>query len=97
MIPIQLKIKGLYSFKEEQVIDFTTLLHSHIFGIFGKVGSGKSTILEAISYSLYGESERLNSRDNRGYNMMNLQSNELNIEFTFSAGLPKKIYHGRPR
>ncbi len=92
MIPIQLKIKGLYSFKEEQVIDFSKLLQSHIFGIFGKVGSGKSTILEAISFALYGESERLNSRDNRGYNMMNLQSNELNIEFTFNAGRPQKLY-----
>ncbi len=92
MIPIQLKIKGLYSFKEEQTIDFSKLLQSHIFGIFGKVGSGKSTILEAITYSLYGESERLNSKDNRGYNMMNLQSNELFIEFEFLAGHPQKKY-----
>lgn len=92
MIPVELKIKGLYSFKEEQVINFGTLLESHIFGIFGKVGSGKSTILEAISFVLYGKSERLATNDNRNYNMMNLQSNEMRIEFVFKAGTPKTSY-----
>lgn len=92
MIPIELKIKGLYSFKEEQVIDFTTLLESHLFGIFGKVGSGKSTILEAISFVLYGQSERLNARDNRNYNMMNLMSDDMNIEFIFKSGKQSVFY-----
>ena len=92
MIPIELKIKGLYSFKEEQVIDFSTLLESHLFGIFGKVGSGKSTILEAISFVLYGQAERLNARDNRNYNMMNLLSQDMNIEFTFKSGKQNTFY-----
>ncbi len=92
MIPIELKIKGLYSFKTEQVIDFTTLLKSHLFGIFGKVGSGKSTILEAISFVLYGQSERLNARDNRNYNMMNLMSDDMNIEFIFKSGKESTFY-----
>jgi len=86
MIPIKLKIKGLYSFKEEQVIDFERLLDAHLFGIFGKVGSGKSSILEAISFVLYGQSERLNKADKRNFNMLNLKSNEMNIEFIFKAG-----------
>ncbi|HHB80068.1 MAG TPA: SMC family ATPase [Saprospiraceae bacterium] len=92
MIPVELKIKGLYSFKEEQVIDFSTLLESHLFGIFGKVGSGKSTILEAITFVLYGESERLGGKDNRKYNMMNLTSNDMSIEFVFKAGTPRVTY-----
>ncbi len=93
MIPVSLKIKGLYSFVDEQFIDFSTLMESHLFGIFGKVGSGKSSILEAITFALYGQSERLLSRgDDRNYNMMNLQSNELFIEFIFAAGTPKVKY-----
>lgn len=84
MIPISLTIKGLYSYQNEQVIDFKKLTDAQLFGIFGTVGSGKSSILEAISFALYGDTERLNkSGDNRNYNMLNLKSNELLIDFTF--------------
>lgn len=84
MIPISLKIEGLYSYQKEQTIDFTRLMEGQLFGIFGSVGSGKSTILEAISFALYGETERLARNDNRNYNMMNLKSDELLIDFIFS-------------
>lgn len=83
MIPLLLSIKGLYSFQEEQRIDFTKLVSAQLFGIFGTVGSGKSTILEAISFALYNHTERLNARENRNYNMMNLKSEELLIDFEF--------------
>ena len=83
MIPIKLTIEGLYSYQERQTIDFAQLTEAGLFGIFGAVGSGKSSILEAISYALYGETERLNLRDKRTYNMMNLKSNRSYIEFDF--------------
>ncbi|SEM14098.1 exonuclease SbcC [bacterium A37T11] len=83
MIPISLTIQGLYSYQQPQTIQFDRLIDAQLFGIFGAVGSGKSSILEAISFALYGETERLNNRDNRAYNMMNLKSNELLIDFVF--------------
>src|SRR5690606_9632641 len=83
MLPIQLTIEGIYSSQERQTIDFTQLTDAVLFGIFGSVGSGKSSILEAITYALYGETERLNSRDKRTYNMMNLKSNRSYIELEF--------------
>ncbi len=83
MIPVQLTIEGLYSYKERQTIDFRNLTEAGLFGIFGAVGSGKSSVLEAISFALYGETERLNMRDKRAYNMMNLKSNSSYIEFDF--------------
>lgn len=83
MIPIQLTLEGLYSYQERQKIDFENLTEAGLFGIFGSVGSGKSSILEAISFALYGETERLNARDKRTYNMMNLKSNKSYIEFDF--------------
>ena len=83
MTPLSLKIKGLYSYQKEQDIDFQRLMEGQIFGIFGAVGSGKSSLLEAITYALYGETERLNKKDNRAYNMMNLKSNEIVIDFIF--------------
>ena len=87
MIPKYLKIKGLYSYQEEAEINFERLEEAHIFGIFGRVGSGKSSILEAITFALYGEVSRMSSRDGRNYNLMNLKSNHLSIEFIFEAGL----------
>lgn len=87
MIPINLIIKGLYSYREAQEIDFTRLTEASIFGIFGKVGSGKSSILEAITFALYGDTERMNkSGDDRNYNMMNLRSDELLIDYVCMAG-----------
>lgn len=83
MIPIKLEIEGLYSYQHKQIIDFTHLTQAGLFGIFGQVGSGKSSILEAISFGLYGESERLNARDNRAYNMMNLKSSRSVIVLEF--------------
>ena len=92
MIPVRLTIKGIYSYQQEQTIDFTELTSANLFGIFGPVGSGKSTILEAISFALYGETERLSQRDNRSYNMMNLKSDELFIDFIFGSGKNRDEY-----
>jgi exonuclease SbcC len=50
---------------------------------FGAVGSGKSSVLEAIGFVLYGDTERLNKTDKRSYNMLNLKSDKANIEFEF--------------
>ena len=92
MTPIRLSIEGLYSYRSRQTIDFENLCRARLFGIFGNVGSGKSSVLEAISYALYGETERLSKQDNRGYNMMNLQSDELHIDFEFSHPTPDQRY-----
>lgn len=83
MLPIYLSIEGLYSYQEKQEIDFTKLTEAGLFGIFGNVGSGKSSILEAISYALYGETERLNKQEKRAYNMLNLKSDQAIIDFHF--------------
>ena len=92
MIPLRLTVQGLYSYKETQVIDFETLAGSQLFGIFGAVGSGKSSILEAVVFVLYDRSERLNkSGDNRYYNMLNLQSQHFAIDFVFQVTSPQPI------
>ncbi|MEN7548560.1 SbcC/MukB-like Walker B domain-containing protein [Rapidithrix thailandica] len=87
MIPIRLTLEGLYSYQKQQTIDFSTLISNQLFGIFGQVGSGKSTILEAMMFAIYGETDRLSARgDNRNYNMMNLKSDRLLIDLECYAG-----------
>ncbi|MCY4780560.1 AAA family ATPase [Sphingobacterium sp. UT-1RO-CII-1] len=83
MLPLYLSIEGLYSYQHKQEIDFTKLTEAGLFGIFGNVGSGKSSILEAISFALYGETERLNKQEKRTYNMLNLKSDAAYIVFEF--------------
>ncbi|RQP09693.1 MAG: SMC family ATPase [Chryseobacterium sp.] len=84
MIPLKLTLEGLYSYQSRQTLDFTRLTDAGLFGIFGAVGSGKSSILEAISFALYGRTERLNlSGDNRNYNMLNLKSDRAYIDLEF--------------
>ena len=83
MLPLILSIEGVYSYQGKQIIDFEQLTNAGLFGIFGKVGSGKSTILESIGFVLYGDTERMNSKDKISYNMLNLKSNKASIEFDF--------------
>lgn len=93
MFPLSLSINGLYSYKKKHTINFDTLSEAGIFGIFGKVGSGKSSILEAITFAVFGKTDKLNiSGDNRYYNMMNLDSDVVEISFEFLAGKEKEHF-----
>ena len=55
MILKRLEMNAFGPFKDKEVIDFESLSTNKIFLIYGKTGSGKSTIFDAISYALYGE------------------------------------------
>ena len=80
MRPIKLEIEGLNSFSARQVIDFEAVLREGIFGIFGNTGSGKSTILDAITLALYGRTQKKNSKDE----FVNCNSKKAVVDFTFS-------------
>lgn len=85
MIPLSLTVRGLLSYRLPQTIDFTPLLRAGIFGIFGAVGSGKSTIVDAMSIALFGESDRTSGRGSRRHDLINLRSNDFKVEFIFRA------------
>ncbi len=55
MKPIQLTMVAFGSFPEKEVIQFDALGESPLFLINGPTGSGKTTILDAICFALYGE------------------------------------------
>ena len=56
MKPVSVRFRCFGSYMEEQFIDFEEISKSGIFLINGETGSGKTTILDAICYSLYGVS-----------------------------------------
>lgn len=58
---LNLKFKNINSLSDENEIDFTNPIFTHegLFAITGKTGSGKSSILDAISLALYGKTPRV--------------------------------------
>ena len=61
MIIRKIRLKNINSLKGEHTIDFTTqpFLGSTLFAITGPTGSGKTTILDAISLALYNRIPRI--------------------------------------
>src|SRR6266568_3475061 len=56
MRPISLEIEGFTSFRERAAIDFSSL---DLFAITGPTGAGKTSIVDAMTYALYGCTPRL--------------------------------------
>ncbi|MBH0170478.1 AAA family ATPase [Fictibacillus sp. 18YEL24] len=83
MRPIALTVSGLQSFREAQSVPFHELCSGGVFGIFGPTGSGKSTILDAVTLALYGKVERAAGGT---HGIMNQAEDKLSVSFTFQIG-----------
>jgi exonuclease SbcC len=59
MRPLKLHVKGFTAFRDEAVLDFADL---DVFAISGPTGSGKSSLLDAMTYALFGRVERVGDR-----------------------------------
>ncbi len=78
MRPLRLVVKGFKPFVERQEIDFTEL---DFFLVKGPTGSGKSSILDAIVYALFGKLEGLSKEE-----IINRASAEALVDFSFTLG-----------
>lgn len=56
MTPITLTLEAFGPFVQKQQLDFTRFFESGLFLIHGETGAGKTFLLDAITYSLYGRS-----------------------------------------
>ncbi len=94
MKPLTLTIKGLNSFCEEQTIDFSKLMEHGLFGIFGPTGSGKSTIIDAITKALFGFMPRYAKKEQEKVPFINTNASEMAVTFGFSIkdGTFDKVY-----
>ncbi|SDH43970.1 AAA family ATPase [Alteribacillus bidgolensis] len=83
MRPIEITIKGLHSFREKQTVNFSSLCEGGVFGIFGPTGSGKSSLLDAMTLALYGKVERAL---NNTQGIINQAEKTLSVSFAFELG-----------
>jgi len=90
MRPLRLTIEGLHSFRERQEIPFEPVADAGLFGMFGPTGSGKATILDAITLALFGTVVRA-SLDTQG--ILNQGENKLSVSFRFALGTaPRRVF-----
>jgi len=75
MIPLILKISGFLSYREPIEVDFTTF---ELACISGSNGAGKSSLLDAITWSLFGQAR------GKSDNVVNLQSEAAEVTLTFA-------------
>ena len=59
MRPVRLEMEGFAAFRERAVVDFTG---AEYFALVGPTGSGKSTVIDALTFALYGTVPRWDDR-----------------------------------
>ncbi len=81
MRPLRLDLHGFTIFREPTTVDFTD---ADYFALVGPTGSGKSTILDAICFALYGTVPRWGHR-NRIENALAPSAVEARVRLVFEA------------
>ena len=83
MIPRSLKITGFLSYQEDVEIDFTSI---HVACITGQNGAGKSAMLDAMTWALFGEARKNDE------SVINDAINKRSAEVTFAFEYEKSVY-----
>lgn len=103
MKPISVRFQCFGPYMAEQFIDFTRLERNGLFLICGETGAGKTTILDAMCYALYGKSSG-GLRGDLGVMRCKLagESDETKVEFIFQSGgkkyrFTRSLKYGRKR
>jgi exonuclease SbcC len=85
---------GPYAGRE--VVDFASALESGLFGIYGPTGAGKSSIFNAMSFALFGESAK-GDQDPATFRSDHAQSDLLTeVEFIFEIGSRRYLIRRQP-
>ncbi|MCL6640766.1 MAG: SMC family ATPase, partial [Candidatus Rokubacteria bacterium] len=82
MRPLRLDLHGFTVFREPTTVDFTD---ADFFALVGPTGSGKSTILDAMCFALYGTVPRWGDR-RRIENALAPSSAQAKVRLVFEAG-----------
>ena len=85
-----LRITGIGPFAGAHTIDFTAFEDSGLFLLEGPTGAGKSTIIDAITFALYGDVARTKdaSKDRlRSNHISDSDSSEVDLVFEVATGI----------
>ena len=83
---ISLEFAGIGSFADRMVIDFERLGSAGLFLVEGPTGSGKSTILDAVVFALYGSVAGAESDIGRLDSHVRDRSQAPYVELVFECG-----------
>ena len=81
MRPLELLLEGFTSFRREQRLDFSQL---DLFAITGATGAGKSSLLDAMTYALFGMTTRSGKQVG---DLASQGSENLKVQLRFAVGL----------
>ena len=95
MKPVKLSMQAFGPYREREMVDFAELGPNRVFLIHGDTGSGKTTILDAMVFALYGDT----SGGERRADQMRCESAapDLPTEVAFDFALGPKSYRIRRR
>ena len=93
----RLEIIGIGPFRERQIIDFDALSASGLFLIDGATGSGKTTIIDSITYALFSTLSGEDSTKDRMRSDFSVGSDRSEIILNFSVnGVKHTVTRGIP-
>ena len=86
MKPLKLTLQAFGPFAGREEVDFTRLPAGALFLISGPTGAGKTSILDGITYALYGDTSggERSAREMRSHHADDALQTE--IEFDFALG-----------
>ncbi|MFC6591223.1 AAA family ATPase [Deinococcus lacus] len=81
MKPLHLSLQGFTAFRQHTELDFSDL---ELFAVVGPTGSGKSSLLDAMTFALYGQTPRLGSTGLEA--LISQGERALSVSLTFEVG-----------
>ncbi|OYX33898.1 MAG: hypothetical protein B7Y99_06540 [Caulobacterales bacterium 32-69-10] len=97
MRPIKMTLTAFGPFADTQTVDFRPALGSRLFGIYGSTGAGKTSILDGICFSLFGESS---GQERQGDDLRSHHATpdvETEVRLIFEVGAKRYHVVRRPR
>ncbi len=92
MIPLRVYVKGFLSYRGEETFDFR---ERKLWMLSGRNGAGKSTVFDAVSFSLF---HRHRGGSSKAGDLINWHCDEFVVSFEFEVGGEKyRAYRREPR